>query len=112
MVQVSAVVAAGAAVTTFHESRSRCSYGAQTTAGSDPSSADGILNAAIAAFKQGDYNTAFDIINKGIAQFPSDSMMHEFRALVLFAKGDYQQAAATIHSVLAIDPQALFWVAI
>ena len=30
--------------------------------------------------------------------------MHEFRALVLFAEGDYQQAAATIHSVLAIGP--------
>ena len=80
------------------------SYGAQTAGGNDPNSADGILNAAIAAFKQADYNSALDIINKGITQFPSDSVMHEFRALVLFAKGDYQQAAATIHSVLAVGP--------
>ena len=28
--------------------------------------------------------------------------MHEFRGLILFAKGDYQQSAATIHSVLAV----------
>jgi hypothetical protein len=30
--------------------------------------------------------------------------MHEFRALVLFAMGDFAQAAATIHSVLAVGP--------
>ncbi|HEV3023054.1 MAG TPA: tetratricopeptide repeat protein, partial [Pirellulales bacterium] len=51
-----------------------------------------------------DDDAALDIINEGIAQYPNDSVMHEFRALVLFAKGDYQQAAATIHSVLAIGP--------
>jgi tetratricopeptide (TPR) repeat protein len=62
------------------------------------------LNAAVAAFKQNDYDAALDIINKGIAQYPTDSVMHEFRALVLFAKEDYQQATATIHSVLAIGP--------
>lgn len=80
------------------------SYGAPLATGSDPNSADEVLNAAIAAFKQSDYDAALDIINKGIVQFPNDSVMHEFRALVLFAKGDYQQAAATIHSVLAIGP--------
>jgi tetratricopeptide (TPR) repeat protein len=67
-------------------------------------SADEILNAAIAAFKQPDYDAALDIINKGLADHPNDSVMHEFRGLVLFARGDYQQAAATIHSVLAIGP--------
>ena len=67
-------------------------------------SADATLNAAVAAFKQNDYDAALDIIDKGIAQYPTDSVMHEFRGLVLFAKGDYQQAAATIHSVLAIGP--------
>lgn len=66
--------------------------------------ADAVLNAAVAAFKQNDYDAALDITNKGIAQYPTDSVLHEFRALVLFARGDYQQAAATIHSVLAIGP--------
>jgi tetratricopeptide (TPR) repeat protein len=63
-----------------------------------------MLNDAISAFRQGDYNAALDIVNKAIAQYPSDSVLHEFRALVLFAKGDYQQAAATLHSVLAVGP--------
>ena len=65
---------------------------------------DDLLNSAIAAFKQNDFNTALDIVNKGITQYPTDAVLHEFRALVLFANADYQQAAATIHSVLAIGP--------
>ena len=80
-------------------------YSASPTAvAAEGNPADATLNAAVAAFKQNDYDAALDIINKGIAQYPTDSVMHEFRALVLFAKGDYQQAAATIHSVLAIGP--------
>jgi tetratricopeptide (TPR) repeat protein len=75
-----------------------------TVAGATGNPADDVLNSAVAAFKQADYDAALDIINKGIVQYPTDSVMHEFRGLVLFAKGDYQQAAATIHSVLAIGP--------
>lgn len=63
-----------------------------------------LLDNAVAAFRQNDYNAALDIINKGVAQYPDDSVLHEFRGLVLFAKQDYQQAAATIHSVLAVGP--------
>ena len=77
-------------------------YGAAPMPEGNP--ADAALNDAVAAFKQNDYDAALDIIDKGIAQYPTDSVMHEFRALVLFAEGDYQQAAATIHSVLAIGP--------
>jgi len=62
------------------------------------------LNSAVAAFKQNDYDTALNIVNNGVKQYPTDAVMHEFRALVLFARGDYQQAAATIHSVLAVGP--------
>jgi tetratricopeptide (TPR) repeat protein len=66
--------------------------------------ADETLNAAIDAFQQNDFDRALDLVNQGIAQSPSDAVLHEFRALVLFAKGDYQQAAATIHAVLAVGP--------
>ena len=62
------------------------------------------LDSAIAAFKQNDYDAALDLVNKGVVQCPDDSVMHEFRALVLFAKSDYQQAASTVHSVLAVGP--------
>lgn len=75
-----------------------------TAAVAEDNSADAALNAAVAAFKENDYDMALNIINKGVAQYPTDSVMHEFRALVLFAMGDYRQAAATIHSVLAIGP--------
>ena len=70
----------------------------------DPNSADEVLNNAVAAFQQNDYDAALDITNKGIAQYPDDAVLHEFRALVLFARQDYQQSAATIHSVLAVGP--------
>jgi protein involved in temperature-dependent protein secretion len=65
---------------------------------------DETFNAAVAAFKLNDFDKALDLVNQGIAQAPSDAVLHEFRALVLFAKADYQQAAATIHSVLAVGP--------
>ena len=68
------------------------------------SSTDAILNSAIGAFKQNDYDAALDLVNRGISQHPDDAVLHEFRGLVLFAKGDYQQAAATVHSVLAVGP--------
>lgn len=71
---------------------------------SDNPGCEASLEAAIDAFKQSDYPAALDIINKGLVQCPHDPAMHEFRALTLFAKADYQQAAATIHSVLAAGP--------
>jgi len=67
-------------------------------------SQDAALDDAVAAFRNSDYDAALDIVNKGIVQSPDDAVLHEFRALVLFAKQDYQQAAATIHSVLAVGP--------
>jgi len=63
-----------------------------------------VLDDAVLAFQQNDYDQALDITNKGIAQYPDDAVLHEFRSLVLFAKQDYQQSAATIHSVLAVGP--------
>lgn len=68
------------------------------------SNCDQRLDDAVAAFKQNNYDSALDLVNKGLEQCPSDAVMHEFRALVLFARADYQQAAATIHSVLAVGP--------
>jgi len=62
------------------------------------------LDQAVSAFKQGNYDASLDIVDKAIQKTPSDAVLHEFRALVLFARGDYQQAASTIHSVLAVGP--------
>jgi len=62
------------------------------------------FDAALGQFKAGEYPTALALVNKAIQGQPSDAVMHEFRALVLFAMKDYSQAAATIHSVLAVGP--------
>jgi tetratricopeptide (TPR) repeat protein len=70
-------------------------------AGSDPEQQ---LNPAIDAFKTGDYDLSLRLVNQALQQTPGDAVMHEFRALVLFAKRDYKNAAATIHSVLAVGP--------
>ncbi|TXT21703.1 MAG: hypothetical protein FD138_4002, partial [Planctomycetota bacterium] len=81
------------------------SYNASVViADNDPNSAAEVLSNADAAFQQKDYDAALDIINKGVAQYPDDAVLHEFRSLVLFARQDYQQSAATIHSVLAVGP--------
>ncbi len=77
---------------------------AYQVAQADPNSADELLNAADAAFQQNDFDKSLDLANQGIRQYPDDAVFHEFRALVLFARSDYQQAAAAIHSVLAIGP--------
>jgi tetratricopeptide (TPR) repeat protein len=79
-------------------------YSAPAVVAETANQADDILTAAIAAFRQGDYDAALDIAAKGIAQYPDDAVLHEFRALALFARGDYQQAAAVLHSVLAVGP--------
>ncbi|MCA9008178.1 MAG: tetratricopeptide repeat protein, partial [Planctomycetaceae bacterium] len=67
-------------------------------------SAEETMDNAVALFQQGNFDAALDAIDQGIARYPTDSVLHEFRALVLFARADYQQAAATIHSVLAVGP--------
>jgi len=59
---------------------------------------------AVAAFKRNDYDSALARTNQGISQFPDDAVLHELRALIYFAQGDYQGAAGTIHSVLAVGP--------
>jgi tetratricopeptide (TPR) repeat protein len=59
---------------------------------------------ARAAFKQGDYATALRENDLALKSLPQDAALHEFRALVLFATGDYQQAAATLYAVLSAGP--------
>ena len=63
-----------------------------------------VLNVSVAAFKQNQFDRALEEVNRGIEQHPGEAVLHEFRALILFAKGDYQQAAATLHAVLAVGP--------
>jgi tetratricopeptide (TPR) repeat protein len=62
------------------------------------------FDAARQAFYQGDYASALAATNKALAALPNDPIIHEFRALVMFAQGKYREAAAGLHSVLAVGP--------
>ena len=56
------------------------------------------------AFFRGDYPGALAATNKALAAMPGDPIMHEFRALVEFAQGNYKEAAAGLYSVLSVGP--------
>ena len=62
------------------------------------------FDAARQAFYQGDYAAALASTNKALAALPNDPIIHEFRALVMFAQGKYKEAAAGLYSVLSVGP--------
>lgn len=68
-----------------------------------PSSAE-LFDAALAEFKKGNSRAALDKTEQAMKQFPDDPVMHEFRALCLFALGEYRQASAALHALLASGP--------
>ncbi len=68
------------------------------------SQALGFFDTARTLFSRGDYQLALAETNRAIALVPNDTLMHEFRALCLFATKDYQQAAAAVYAVLSIGP--------
>jgi tetratricopeptide (TPR) repeat protein len=55
-------------------------------------------------FKTGDVAGAQAKVDKAIGIFPQDRALHEFRALMLFAQGKYQEAASTLYAVLSAGP--------
>lgn len=62
------------------------------------------FEAARTSFYEGKYQAALAATNKALASMPKDAVLHEFRALVLFALGKYADAATTLHPVLAVGP--------
>jgi tetratricopeptide (TPR) repeat protein len=79
------------------------------TAGSppDPATADPAVAAfdeARGVFKEGDYARALELTNQALKTMPNDASAHEFRALCLFALGQYDQAASPLYAVLSVGP--------
>jgi hypothetical protein len=72
------------------------------TATSSPG--DVAVDAALAKFKAGDYSGALAGFDQGLKLSPKDSVIHEVRALALFALGRYPEAAAALNAVLASAP--------
>jgi len=56
------------------------------------------------AFKNDQFDQAFQLTEQALQTAPRDAAINEFRALCLFALGRYKEAAGTIHSVLAAGP--------
>ena len=63
-----------------------------------------IFATARAAFFAGDLDDAQRQVEQAIAALPGDTVLHEFRALVLYARGDYASAAGAIYAVLSSGP--------
>jgi len=77
---------------------------AVTESASEASPSDAVFDAALESFRQGEYTQALAACDKAVALAPSDSVIHEVRALSLFALGRYPEAAATLNAVLAVAP--------
>jgi hypothetical protein len=78
----------------------------QPSANEDPKvkKAVGLFDQARELFKHADYTGAQKKVDEAIGILPQDRMLHEFRALVLFAERDYSQSAAALYAVLASGP--------
>ncbi len=63
-----------------------------------------LLEQARQAFASGDYQQTLSLINRILAASPNDPVVHQLRALLLFATTDYRQASAALYSVLSVGP--------
>lgn len=63
-----------------------------------------LFDDARAFFMKGDYAQALTLTDQALATMPNDSALHEFRGLVLFALGRYDEAAAPLYAVLSVGP--------
>lgn len=62
------------------------------------------FDSAREAFKKGDYATSLRFTDEALKTLPNDATLHEFRALILFAVGRYDQAASPLYAVLSVGP--------
>ncbi len=63
-----------------------------------------LFDQGLAQFKAGDYQSSLRNFDAALQQLPNDPVVHEVRALALFALGNYQAAAAALNSFLSSAP--------
>jgi tetratricopeptide (TPR) repeat protein len=63
-----------------------------------------LIDPARRAFAAGDYARALRLADQAIAEQPADTVLHEFRSLILFATGQYKAAAESAYAVLSVGP--------
>jgi len=73
-------------------------------ADSQANPADRLVEAAIRDMQAGTYATALQSLDRAVKESPGDSVIHELRAVALFALGRYTEAAAALNAVLATAP--------
>ena len=62
------------------------------------------FSAARRAFRNRDYGTALNCIDRALKLSPRDFDLHQFRSLVLFAAGDYDTSAVAVYTALTLGP--------
>jgi len=67
-------------------------------------STEQVFSAARDSFKAGDYQRALDLADQVLKQTPNAAVVHEFRALALFALKRYDDAASVVYAVLTAGP--------
>ncbi|MCC7087331.1 MAG: hypothetical protein IT427_20205 [Pirellulales bacterium] len=63
-----------------------------------------LFDDGLAQFKSGDYRAALGKLDEALQKLPGDPVVHEVRALTLFALGEYTPAAAALNSFLSSAP--------
>jgi tetratricopeptide (TPR) repeat protein len=80
---------------------------ANTNSSDDTNSASpsqSALDESRSAFMKGDYTVALRAVDRALKTNPNDTAVHEYRGLVLFALGRYQESAAAVYAVLSAGP--------
>jgi tetratricopeptide (TPR) repeat protein len=80
---------------------------AAVAAAPEPSQTDAAqatFDAAREQFKAGNFAQALALADQALQGLPGDPVLHEFRALCLFAVGRYDEAAAALYVVLTNGP--------
>src|SRR5262249_3580703 len=62
------------------------------------------FDSARSVFRTGDYRQALALADQAIKETPNDPILHEFRAICLFAMGRYDEAAVPLYTVLSAGP--------
>jgi tetratricopeptide (TPR) repeat protein len=63
-----------------------------------------LFDDGLTLFKSGDYRPALRNFDGALQKLPGDPVVHEIRALALYAVGDYKAAAAALNSFLSSAP--------
>jgi hypothetical protein len=83
--------------------------GTDSVAQAQPANSDNQLgldafNRGLEKFKAASFQDALVELNLALKKIPGDPIVHEVRALTLFAIGDFKSAAANLNSLLASSP--------